>query len=95
MRWLTPRSPAGPAGAGVAGGWRIGGDGARGLRGESCRRRRFWLSLLDSTCGEVEGVGAEHLGATMELGEDSHGGGHGGLGFGRSCEEEKQRERAR
>jgi hypothetical protein len=70
--------------------------------GGSCRRRigrrrRFMAPCVDSTCGEEEGVGAEHLGATVELGEGSHGGRHGGLGFGarreKTGKEEDDRER--
>jgi hypothetical protein len=42
--------------------------------------------------GEEEGSEAEHLGASVELGEGSRGGGHGGLGFGARREKEAERE---
>jgi hypothetical protein len=42
--------------------------------------------------GEEEGGEAEHLGASVELGEGSRSGGHGGLGFGSHREKEAERE---
>jgi hypothetical protein len=53
--WLTLEVARRPAGAGVAGGGKLGGGGRGYLQGRRARWRRLRATRLDSLEGEVEG----------------------------------------